>query len=147
MKAVTDADSVFSLEFDDEYSADEVIEGAVAQQIANELQEYFSGKRIVFTLNLKPQGTVFQIQVWEQLQSVSYGKTISYNEQAIQSGNVKNIRATASANGKNPIAIVIPCHRVIGTSGALTGYAGGLWRKERLLQLESKSRQLELFSQ
>ncbi|HNH67308.1 MAG TPA: methylated-DNA--[protein]-cysteine S-methyltransferase, partial [Bacteroidia bacterium] len=87
------------------------------------------------------------IQVWEKLLSVSYGKTISYNEQAIQSGNVKNIRATASANGKNPIAIVIPCHRVIGTSGALTGYAGGLWRKERLLQLESKSRQLEPFSQ
>ena len=147
MKAVTDADSVISLEFDDEYSAYEVIEGTVAQQIVNELQEYFSGKRKVFTLNLKPQGTVFQIQVWEKLLSVSYGKTISYNEQAIQSGNVKNIRATASANGKNPIAIVIPCHRVIGTSGALTGYAGGLWRKEKLLQLESKSRQLELFSQ
>ncbi|HMR46529.1 MAG TPA: methylated-DNA--[protein]-cysteine S-methyltransferase [Bacteroidia bacterium] len=145
MRAVTDADSVYSLEFDDDYCSVEIIEGTVAEQIAKELDEYFSGKRKGFTLNLKPRGTAFQLQVWEKLQTVPYGRTISYNEQAIQSGNVKKIRATAAANGKNPIAIVIPCHRVIGTSGALTGYAGGLWRKEKLLQLESGIQQMELF--
>lgn len=146
MKAVTDADSVYSLEFDDDYCSFEIIEGTVAEQIAKELDEYFAGKRKEFTLNLKPRGTAFQLLVWKKLQSIPFGRTISYNEQAIHSGNVKNIRATAAANGKNPIAIVIPCHRVIGTSGALTGYAGGLWRKEKLLQLESGSQQMDLFS-
>ncbi|MBL7907628.1 MAG: methylated-DNA--[protein]-cysteine S-methyltransferase [Bacteroidia bacterium] len=147
MNAITDTDSVLALEFDDKYTSGEILNGAVSIQIANELQEYFSGKRKLFTLNLKPQGTVFQLQVWEKLLSIPFGKTISYNEQAVQLGSAKKIRASASANGKNPIAIIVPCHRVIGTSGALTGYAGGLWRKEKLLQLESGSQQIELFSQ
>jgi methylated-DNA-[protein]-cysteine S-methyltransferase len=110
-----------------------------------QLKEYFEGERQVFNLKLNPHGTVFQNKVWEQLQTIPYGKTISYLELSKQIGDVKAIRAVANANGKNPLWIIIPCHRVIGSNGKLTGYAGGLHRKQWLLELESPYKQQRLF--
>ncbi|AOS97453.1 Methylated-DNA--protein-cysteine methyltransferase, constitutive [Microbulbifer aggregans] len=103
---------------------------------ASQLAEYLAGKRRTFELPLNPNGTEFQQRVWQALLSIPYGETRSYREQAEALGNVKAIRAVARANGANPIAIVIPCHRVIGADGTLTGYAGGLDMKARLLSLE-----------
>ncbi|MFI1744823.1 methylated-DNA--[protein]-cysteine S-methyltransferase [Thalassobellus sediminis] len=110
-----------------------------------QLNEYFEGSRKQFDLNLNPQGTDFQKKVWNQLEQIPYGKTTSYLELSKQLGDVKAIRAVANANGKNPLWIVIPCHRVIGTNGSLTGYAGGLHRKKWLLDHESPFKQLSLF--
>ena len=104
----------------------------------NQLHEYFSGSRHQFDLPLAPSGTPFQQKVWEQLRFIPYGNTISYMDLAKKLGDPKVIRAAASANGKNPIAIIIPCHRVIGSNGDLTGYAGGLGNKKWLLELEQK---------
>lgn len=101
-----------------------------------ELTEYFQGKRSSFTLPLAPRGTQFQENVWSELQNIPYGTTISYAKEAKNLGHPKAVRAVANANGKNPISILIPCHRVIATSGKIGGYSGGLWRKEFLLQLE-----------
>jgi len=103
----------------------------------NQLNEYFSSTRTVFNLKIDPQGTDFQLKVWKQLLSIPYGKTISYLDLARMTGNENNTRAVGNANGKNRINIVIPCHRVIGINGKLTGYGGGLWRKETLLKFES----------
>ncbi len=115
------------------------------QKCACQLQEYFEGKRQTFDLKLIPQGTDFQKKVWEALLEIPFGKTTSYLELSKKLGDVKAIRAVASANGKNPLWIVIPCHRVIGSDGSLTGFAGGLWRKKWLLELESPSLQTSLF--
>ena len=110
-----------------------------------QLSEYFDGKREDFDLKLNPQGTEFQRKVWEILLEIPFSKTRSYLEQSKVFGDVKAIRAVASANSKNPIAIIIPCHRVIGSDGSLTGYAGGKWRKQWLLNHESPSKQQSLF--
>ena len=110
-----------------------------------QLNEYFEGKRTEFTIKLNPKGTDFQKRVWEELLNVPYGKTRTYLEQAKHLGDVKAIRAVASANGKNPIWILIPCHRIIGSDGSLTGYAGGLCRKKWLLDYENPSPQQSLF--
>lgn len=110
-----------------------------------QLNEYFEGIRKQFNLKLNPEGTDFQKKVWKQLEQIPYGKTISYLELSKQLGDVKAIRAVASANGKNPIWIVVPCHRVIGSDGRLTGYAGGLQRKQWLLDHESPCKQQSLF--
>ncbi|TLP77328.1 methylated-DNA--[protein]-cysteine S-methyltransferase [Maribacter sp. ACAM166] len=110
-----------------------------------QLNEYFEGTRKEFSLNLNPEGTAFQKKVWLALQNIPYGKTISYLELSKSIGDVKAIRAAASANGKNPLWIVIPCHRVIGSNGTLTGYAGGLHRKKWLLEHESPHKQQRLF--
>ena len=107
----------------------------------SQLREYFNGQRQHFDFKLNPQGTDFQQKVWKGLLEIPYGKTISYLELSKKLGDVKAIRAVASANGKNPLWIVVPCHRVIGTDGSLTGYAGGLWRKKELLELENPSNQ------
>jgi len=112
---------------------------------AKQFQEYFNGDRTVFNLELNPSGTDFQKKVWNALLKIPFGKTISYLELSKQLGDVKAIRAVASANGKNPLWIVVPCHRVIGTNGDLTGYAGGLHRKKWLLEHESPSKQTTLF--
>lgn len=101
-----------------------------------QLQEYFSGNRQTFDFALSPEGTDFQQKVWNELKNIPFGKTISYLTLAKRLGDPKVIRAAASANGKNPLPIVIPCHRVIGSDGSLTGYAGGLWRKQWLLEHE-----------
>ncbi|SRX52803.1 methylated-DNA--[protein]-cysteine S-methyltransferase [Aequorivita sp. CIP111184] len=118
---------------------------AELQETVSQLQEYFEGKRKEFNLKLSPTGTDFQRKVWRQLQKIPFGKTTSYQQMANQLGDQKVIRAAASANGKNPISIIIPCHRVIGSDGSLTGYAGGLHRKKWLLEFESPSPQQSLF--
>ena len=96
------------------------------KEAINQLQEYFEGKRTHFSFKLNPKGTEFQQKVWQELLNIPFGKTMSYLELSKKLGDVKAIRAVASANGKNPLWIVVPCHRVIGTDGSLTGYAGGL---------------------
>ncbi len=101
-----------------------------------ELAEYFAGTRQTFSVPLVTPGTPFQRAVWEELRTIPYGTTRSYGQQAAALRKPEAVRAVASANGMNRVAILIPCHRVIGANGKLTGYAGGLWRKERLLQLE-----------
>ena len=102
-----------------------------------QLSEYFNNEREVFNLPLAPTGTVFQCKVWQLLCDIPYGQTCSYGDIAKRLDNPKAVRAVGSANGKNPISIIVPCHRVIGANGTLTGYAGGLRRKAYLLQLEN----------
>ncbi|WP_434037300.1 methylated-DNA--[protein]-cysteine S-methyltransferase [Formosa sp. 4Alg 33] len=111
----------------------------------NQLQDYFEGNRTTFSFKQNPKGTDFQKKVWQALTKIPYGKTLSYLELSKQLGDVKAIRAVANANGKNPLWIVVPCHRVIGTDGSLTGYAGGLHRKQWLLNHESPVTQQTLF--
>ncbi|MCK5402031.1 MAG: methylated-DNA--[protein]-cysteine S-methyltransferase [Flavobacteriaceae bacterium] len=115
------------------------------QDCVYQLQEYFKGERENFSLILNLQGTQFQKQVWKKLQTIPFGKTLSYLELSKQIGDVKAIRAVANANGKNPLWIIVPCHRVIGSDGSLTGYAGGLSRKQWLLEHESPYKQQSLF--
>jgi methylated-DNA-[protein]-cysteine S-methyltransferase len=115
------------------------------QECVTQLQEYFEGQRQQFTFKMNPQGTDFQKRIWELLLDIPYGKTTTYLELSKTYGDVKAIRAVANANGKNPLWIVVPCHRVIGTDGSLTGYAGGLHRKKWLLEHESPYKQQSLF--
>lgn len=117
----------------------------VLQEAVTQLSEYFQGNRTHFDFKLNPKGTEFQQKVWQALLEIPFGKTTTYLTQSKRLGDVKAIRAVASANGKNPLWIVVPCHRVIGTDGSLTGYAGGLWRKKWLLEHESPSGQQTLF--
>ena len=117
----------------------------VLKEAAKQLHDYFNKKRTYFDFELQPQGTEFQQKVWQALLEIPFGKTCSYMELSKKLGDVKAIRAVASANGKNPLWIVVPCHRVIGTDGSLTGYAGGLWRKKWLLEHESSAKQQSLF--
>jgi methylated-DNA-[protein]-cysteine S-methyltransferase len=112
------------------------------QESVSQLNEYFEGRRITFTFKLNPFGTEFQQKVWKGLLKIPFGKTMSYMELSKKLGHVKAIRTVASANGKNPLWIVVPCHRVIGTDGSLTGYAGGLWRKKWLLEHENPGHSL-----
>jgi methylated-DNA-[protein]-cysteine S-methyltransferase len=115
------------------------------KKCVQQLEEYFKGKRTVFDIKLNPKGTNFQKKVWNELLNIPYGKTRTYLEQTKKLGDIKAIRAVASANGKNPIWIIIPCHRVIGSDGSLTGYAGGIWRKKWLLEHENPVKQQTLF--
>ena len=106
---------------------------------ADMLREYFDGKRKEFDLPLRAEGTEFQKKAWNALLSIPYGQTRTYKEQAEAVGNIKACRAVGAANGKNPISIIIPCHRVIGSNKSLTGYGGGLDIKKALLELESRT--------
>lgn len=115
------------------------------KEAVQQLKEYFEGKRTLFNFELNPKGTEFQQKVWQALLEIPYGKTTSYLELSKKLGDVKAIRAVAAANGKNPLWIVVPCHRVIGSDGSLTGYAGGLWRKKWLLDHENPLKQQSLF--
>ena len=115
------------------------------EDCAIQLQEYFEGSRTQFDLKLNPSGTDFQKRVWDKLLEIPYGKTITYLDLSKQLGDVKAIRAVANANGKNPLWIVVPCHRVIGSDGSMTGYAGGIHRKKWLLEHESPFKQQSLF--
>lgn len=117
----------------------------VLQDCVMQLEEYFKGERASFNLTVNPKGTPFQKKVWKALLDIPYGKTRTYLQQSKFLGDVKAIRAVASANGKNPLWIVIPCHRVIGSDGSLTGYAGGIWRKKWLLAHENPVKQQSLF--
>lgn len=107
-------------------------------KIKQQLTEYFHGKRKEFDLPLKLNGTAFQLQVWKQLAKIPYAQTISYGEQAMRIGDKNKARAVGMANGRNPIPIIIPCHRVIGSNGKLVGFGGGLDNKKFLLQLEKQ---------
>ena len=111
----------------------------------DQIKNYFDGTLNEFTIKLNPQGTEFQKSVWKQLAEIPFGKTTSYLQMAKNLGDTKVIRAAASANGKNPISIIIPCHRVIGSDNSMTGYAGGIWRKKWLLAHESPVTQHTLF--
>jgi AraC family transcriptional regulator of adaptative response/methylated-DNA-[protein]-cysteine methyltransferase len=122
-----------------QFGAD-VIEGENPhfKTLEKELSEYFEGKRKDFSVPLLLVGTDFQKNVWKVLQTIPYGITKSYQQEAEILGNPKAVRAVANANGANKISIIIPCHRVIGSNGKLTGYGGGIWRKQKLLELEMK---------
>ena len=116
------------------------------EQVASELSEYFEGVRRVFSIPLVYPGTPFQLRVWNALREIPYGETISYEELARRVGSPSGQRAAGHANGQNPLAVVIPCHRVVNKDGKLGGYGGGLWRKRLLLDLE-RTREPDLFTQ
>lgn len=111
-------------------------ENALTRAVAAELGEYFEGSRREFTVPLEPRGTPFQLEAWEALRRIPYGETRSYAQQARSIGRERAVRAVAQANGANALPLIIPCHRVIGADGSLTGYGAGVWRKRRLLDLE-----------
>lgn len=131
-----DEEAIRSLEFSEEFSG---ISSPLSDLGAAQLREYFEGERKVFDLPLKISGTPFQEMVWGELLKIPYGETRSYKDIATSIGNPKASRAVGMANNRNKIAIIIPCHRVIGANGSLTGYAGGLDIKEKLLLLEKKA--------
>jgi methylated-DNA-[protein]-cysteine S-methyltransferase len=116
----------------------EPAQSPVLIETMKQLDEYFAGERKVFDLPIKQHGSNFQQQVWQQLSKIEYGKTISYLHQSKLMNNPLGIRAIAAANGRNHLWIIVPCHRVIGSNGSLTGYAGGLWRKQWLLEHETR---------
>jgi len=115
--------------------------------IVCQMDDYFAGRLHHFNLPLNPQGTDFQKKVWKQLETIGYGQQISYRELAVQLGDKNLVRAVGGANSKNPLALVVPCHRVVGSNKKLVGYAGGLWRKKWLLrhELEFREKRGELF--
>jgi methylated-DNA-[protein]-cysteine S-methyltransferase len=141
---IGDENGISSISVSDEGDVSILIP-TILQDAVSQLNDYLDGKRNHFDLKLNPKGTDFQQKVWKALLGIPYGKTRTYLEQAKILGDVKAIRAVASANGKNPLWIVVPCHRVIGTDGSLTGYAGGLWRKKWLLEHENPTTQQSLF--
>ncbi|HSN48262.1 MAG TPA: methylated-DNA--[protein]-cysteine S-methyltransferase [Flavobacterium sp.] len=143
-KIVGDENGISIISVSDEGENSKTIP-SVLQESVSQLNDYFEGKRTDFTFKLNPLGTDFQKKVWKELLEIPFGKTMTYLELSKKMGDVKAIRAVASANGKNPLWIVVPCHRVIGTDGSLTGYAGGLWRKKWLLEHENPSNQQSLF--
>jgi methylated-DNA-[protein]-cysteine S-methyltransferase len=113
-------------------------ENRVIERVQSELEEYFAGKRRAFTVPINLQGTAFQKRAWEALRRIPFGATISYGEQARALGAAAAVRATGTANGRNPIAIIVPCHRVVRSDGTLGGYAGGMDLKASLLELEAR---------
>ncbi|MCB0731454.1 MAG: methylated-DNA--[protein]-cysteine S-methyltransferase [Ignavibacteriae bacterium] len=143
----TSVNSIFFV-FDDTEMEEENL-NSVLTQCKKELLEYFAGKRNEFTVPIKQEGTEFQQKVWTELEKIPYGKTVSYNFIAESLGDKKAIRAVGAANGRNQISIIVPCHRVIGSDGSLTGYAGGMWRKKWLLNHEKEfsggETQMEMF--
>ena len=145
------ADSLTSLYFvdDNSYSSSPNESNQFLEQCIKQLDEYFAGDRKEFELKLMPEGTEFQKKVWNELLKIPFGETKSYLCQSKMLGNQLAIRAVATANGQNKISIIIPCHRVIGSDGSLTGYAGGLWRKKWLIEHEKNffniEKQLDLF--
>ena len=144
LRIISNERDIIHIEFTDEYYKMAMIPTQI-QNCIIQLDEYFAGKRKQFDIGINPIGTEFQGKVWHELTKIPYGTTISYYDQAKQLGDEKAIRAIASANGKNPIPIIIPCHRVIGTDGSLTGYAGGLLKKQWLLEHEGALKQRTLF--
>lgn len=138
---------LLSVSFMDEESGKYMMEpvgaNAITRATVFQLHEYFNGERQVFDLPLTPQGSSFQQQVWNQLLTIPFGQTDTYGAIARRLNNPLSVRAVGTANGQNPIAVIIPCHRCIGSDGKLTGYAGGLWRKEYLLKIEGKDRPVQ----
>lgn len=142
-----DEQSILSVLFKDTNKVETSFsENEISKNGKQQLSEYFASERKEFELPLKLSGTDFQNKVWTELQVIPYSKTISYLQLAKNLGDPKCIRAAGTANGKNPFAIVVPCHRVIGSNGDLIGYAGGLWRKQWLLEHEHNlQKQVSLF--
>ena len=138
----SDGLSVTEISFS-ENEPEENKECALLLECQHQLEEYFCGKTLEFNLPLNPEGTPFQKKVWAELLKIPKGQTITYHQLAIRLGDAKLVRAVGTANGRNPLAIVIPCHRVIGAGNKLTGYAGGLSRKLWLLEHEMKCNPLE----
>ena len=135
----SDGSSLTRLLFDVPPQADWVDEPCdLLDEAERQLREYFAGERTAFDLPLEPAGTTFQLATWMQLRDIPYAETISYGQLALRVGNPNASRAVGLANGRNPISIVVPCHRVIGSDGSLTGYGGGLDRKKLLLDLERR---------
>ncbi len=141
-------DAILKVSFVEDKFETEFKTNNYVNECALQLEQYFNGGRKEFELNLEPEGTEFQRKVWDELLKIPFGYTKSYLFISKMIGDTLAIRAAAKANGQNPIAIIIPCHRVIGSDGSLTGYAGGLWRKKWLLEHEQKfsdgEKQLEL---
>ncbi|MGZ5209034.1 MAG: methylated-DNA--[protein]-cysteine S-methyltransferase [Sulfuricurvum sp.] len=138
MIAAADENGITFLDFMDEMVDQTSSKNPLLIRLEQELNEYFERKRQAFTLPLSPNGTLFQKGVWRTLGTIPYGETITYATEAKVFGNPKAVRAVANANGRNPIAILIPCHRVIASDGGIGGYSGGIWRKEFLLALEKE---------
>ncbi len=138
LEIITSGDAVISAMFVEEMKGS-TVEPEILKQVIIQLDEYFKGARKDFDIKFETQGTEFQKRSWEALTEIPYGETWSYKKQAIQIGNEKAARAVGKANSKNIISIIIPCHRVIGSDKSLTGYAGGLNRKQWLLEHEKKN--------
>ena len=134
----SDGEAITGLHMEPHPNVQSAGEDKIVQKAAKQLREYFDGKRTTFDLPLNLEGTTFQKQVWKALCKIPFGKTISYAELARRVGNPNACRAVGLANGRNPVGIVVPCHRVIGANGTLTGYGGGLNRKKFLLELEGQ---------
>lgn len=138
---------ISSLFFLDENKNNSINSSPLLIDAENQLKEYFAGTRKEFNLKIDLQGTKFQQMVWNKLLEIPFGMTISYLQLAKKIGNTKSIRAAGGANARNPLSIIVPCHRVIGNDGSLTGYGGGLWRKEWLLKHENKWFENNLFQE
>ena len=147
LRLLSDGNALKRIEFENRQDSDgQEQTDAVLEKAARQLREYFDGERKAFSLPLAPDGTAFQRRVWDALQAIPYGESRSYSDIAHEVGNLKAVRAVGAANGRNPIPIVVPCHRVIGSNGKLTGFAGGLPAKQCLLDLESRAAQPSLFN-
>jgi methylated-DNA-[protein]-cysteine S-methyltransferase len=131
-----DSDKILSVYFSDTEPEAE-IPNQIVEECKTQLLEYFSGSRKIFSIPLELKGTEFQINVWNELMKIPFGEVITYSKLAYRMGDIKKIRAVGMANSKNPVGIIIPCHRVVGKNGKLVGYGGGLWRKKWLLDFES----------
>jgi methylated-DNA-[protein]-cysteine S-methyltransferase len=138
-------DGIHSITFTDKKTPPSEIIPEVLQNCVTQLEEYFDGTRTEFSVKLNPQGTEFQRKAWKSLETIPFGKTMTYSEQSKLLNKDQAVRAVANANGKNLLGILIPCHRIIGSDNSLTGYAWGAWRKEWLLNHESKNKQQSLF--
>lgn len=137
IKIEANKEKVVAIEFTD---CEQIVDNAneITKKCEKQLEEYFLGKRKIFEVFFELEGTEFQKKVWSEVDKIPYGKTVSYKEIAKKIGNEKAVRAVGTAIGKNPIAIIVPCHRVIGSDGKMTGYAYGIERKVRLLELEKR---------
>jgi len=123
-----------------DFKTSNLIDSGILHEATKQLDEYFAGKRKVFKLPIYVEGTIFQKKVWNVLKSIPYGQSKTYKEQAILVGSPSSARAVGTANGKNPISIIIPCHRIVGSNGSLTGYSGGIEIKKYLLEMEQKAK-------
>jgi methylated-DNA-[protein]-cysteine S-methyltransferase len=135
---VADDNYIIKLSIRDDEHKETPVTSPLLKETMKQLAEYFEGTRKQFNLPLNQPGSHFQQQVWEELLRIPYGNTITYGQQSNQMKNPLAIRAIAAANGKNNLWVIVPCHRVIGSNGSLTGYAGGLWRKQWLLEHEAR---------
>ena len=136
LRIVTAPGGLRAIHFEDHPAEETTSPDTLGCEVQKQLQAYFAGALQVFTLPLDPRGTPFQLRIWKALAEIPFGRTLSYRELSLRTGDEKAIRAVGQANGRNPLPILLPCHRVIGSDGSLTGYGGGLWRKKWLLRHE-----------